>query len=76
MLNLNKQIKELTVTKKESLQKLAGTSERIRKNLFRSVKTLDDLHRAISDLGFKISRSALYNRIQPKSQSSNEGKGM
>ena len=52
----------------------AGTSERRREDLFRSVRTLNDLHRAISDLGFKLSRSSLYNRLQPKSEKTSEGK--
>ena len=52
----------------------AACSERRREDLFRSVKTLDDLHNALSGLNYKISRTALYYRLLPKKESSEEGK--
>ena len=41
---------------------------------FRSVKTLDDLNHALAELGYQISRSALYHRLLPKGVSSTEAK--
>ena len=52
----------------------AAASDRRRQNLYRSVKTLDDLHSAVHQLGFKISRTALYYRLVPHSSRSNDGK--
>ena len=52
----------------------AATSDKRREDLFRSVRTLDDLHKALSDLGFQIGRTTLYRRLLPKSQSSVEAK--
>lgn len=52
----------------------AAASDRRREDLFRSVKTLDQLHSALDDMGFKLSRSALYTRLLPKSANSAEGK--
>ena len=52
----------------------AAASEKRRENIFRSVKTLDDLHSAIHQLGFKIYRTALYYRLVPHSSKSNDGK--
>ena len=52
----------------------AAASDRRREDLFRSVKTLSDLHHALQEMGYQLSRSALYMRLLPKSASSNEGK--
>ena len=52
----------------------AATSDKRREDLFRSVKTLSDCHQAIKDLGYKISRSALYDRLLPRSAISAEAK--
>ena len=52
----------------------AAASDKRRDDLIRSVKTLDDLHKALEDLNYKISRSALYLRLLPKSAHSSEGK--
>lgn len=52
----------------------AACSEKRRDDLFRTVKTLDDLHSAISDLGYNLSRTALYYRLLPKSSSSVAGR--
>ena len=52
----------------------AAASDKRREETFRTVKTLDDLHRALSDLGYHISRSALYQRLLPKGVSATEAK--
>ena len=52
----------------------AATSDKRREDLFRSVKTLGDCHQALKDLGYQISRSALYNRLLPRSATSAEAK--
>ena len=52
----------------------AAASDRRRENLFRSVKTLDQLHKALSDLGYKLGRTAVYMRLLPKSASTSSGK--
>ena len=52
----------------------AAASDKRRDDLIRSVKTLDDLHKALEDLNYKISRSALYLHLLPKSAHSSEGK--
>ena len=52
----------------------SAASDRRRADLIRTVKTLDDLHKALEDMNYKISRSALYLRILPKSASTQEGK--
>ena len=52
----------------------AAASGKRRDDLVRIVKTLDDLHKALEDLNYKISRSALYLRLLPKSAHSSEGK--
>ena len=40
----------------------------------RSVKTLDDLHSELKQLGFDLSRSAAYLRLLPRRADSREGK--
>ena len=52
----------------------AACSDRRREDLFRTVKTLDDLHKAISDLGYSLSRTALYYRLLPRCSTSVAGK--
>lgn len=52
----------------------AAASDRRRQETFRSVKTLADLHNALSDLGYKISKRALYQRLLPKGVSATEAK--
>ena len=52
----------------------AAASDRRREETFRTVKTLEDLHKALSDLGYYISRTALYHRLLPKGVSSTEAK--
>ena len=52
----------------------AGASDRRRSEIFRSVKNLKDLHSTLSDLGYKISKSALYYRLQPSNAGTNDGK--
>lgn len=45
-----------------------------REDIYRSVKTLDELRKALDDAGFKISRSAAYLRLLPRRSDSSEGK--
>ena len=52
----------------------AAASDRRRQEAFRSVKTLADLHNALSDLGYQISKRALYQRLVPKGVSATEAK--
>ena len=52
----------------------AAASEKRREDLFRSVKTLDDLHRELSNMGYRMARSTLYTRLLPKTANSSEGK--
>ena len=52
----------------------AAASDRRRQNLYRTVKTLDQLHSALSDLGYRLSRQTVYLRLLPKSASSSHGK--
>ena len=52
----------------------AAASDRRRQELYRSVKTLDDLHKALQSLGFQLSRSALYLRLHPNNSTTREGK--
>ena len=42
--------------------------------MFRTVKTLDDLHAAIKGLGYQISRSGLYLRLLPRDATTIHGK--
>ena len=52
----------------------AACSDRRREDLFRTVKTLDDLHAAIKGLGYQISRSGLYLRLLPRDATTIHGK--
>ena len=52
----------------------SACGDRRREDVFRTVKTLDDLHKAVTDLGFIVSRSALYLRLLPRDQTSIHGK--
>ena len=52
----------------------AAASDRRRDDLLRTVKTLDQLHSALSDLGYKLGRQTTYLCLLPKSASSSEGK--
>ena len=52
----------------------AACSDKRREDLFRTVKTLDDLQKAISDLGYSLSRTALYYRLLPRSSTSVAGR--
>ena len=42
--------------------------------MFRSVKSTDQLHSALDDLGYRLSKTALYYRLLPKNSRSSEGK--
>ena len=52
----------------------SACGEKRRDDIFRSVKTVDDLHQELNKMGYKISRSAVYLRLLPRDQTSNEGK--
>lgn len=52
----------------------AACGDRRREDMFRTVKTLDDLTKAIHSLGYMVSRSALYLRLMPRCQTSREGR--
>ena len=52
----------------------SAASDKRRDEILRSVKTLDDLKKALHDMGFSVSRSALYLRLQPRNQTTLEGK--
>ena len=52
----------------------SACGDRRRDDIFRTVKTLDDLHKAITNLGFSVSRSALYLKLLPRDGSTIEGK--
>ena len=52
----------------------AACGDRRRDDLYRTVKTLDDLHKAVADLGFTVSRSALYLKLLPRDGKTTEGK--
>ena len=52
----------------------ADCGDRRREDIFRSVKTLDDLHKAITSLGYRISRCALYLRLLPRQANTSQGK--
>ncbi len=52
----------------------AAASDRRREEAFFTVKTLNDLHKALSDLGYQISSRSLYKRLLPKGYSAAEAK--
>ena len=52
----------------------ASADERRRTERLRACKTLNDLTSAVNDLGYNISRSATYLRLQPRRSDTQEGK--
>ena len=52
----------------------SAASDKRRDEILRIVKTLDDLKKALHDMGYSVSRSALYLRLQPRNQATLEGK--
>ena len=54
----------------------AACSDRRREDLFRTVKTLDDLKSAVDLLDYKIARSTLYYCLLPKNARTQDGKNM
>ena len=52
----------------------AATDDRRRTECLRSVKTLDNLREKLVQMGFVISRSSAYLRLQPRRSDSREGK--
>ena len=52
----------------------AAAHERRRSEIYRSIKTLDDLTKQLNDDGFKLKRGAVYTRLLPKRATSLEGK--
>lgn len=51
----------------------SASHQRRRSEVYRSIKTLDELTKAMNNNGFHISRSGLYIRLQPKRSTSLEG---
>ena len=51
----------------------AACGDRRRDDIFRTVKTLDDLKKAIDDLGYTVSRQSLYLRLLPRDANSLHG---
>ena len=56
------------------VQATSATDDRRRTETLRSLTTLDDLHKELTDLGFNLSRSAVYPRLLPRRGYSREGK--
>lgn len=52
----------------------SAVDERRRTEMFRSIKTLDELRKELLACGFELSRSTLYLRLLPKRSLSSEGK--
>lgn len=52
----------------------ASAEERRRCELVRTCRTLDDLHKALVEKGYNISRSATYLRLLPRRSDSHQGK--
>ena len=52
----------------------AACSEKRREDLFRSVKTTDQLQSALDEMGYKLSRTAVYYQLLPKDSRSPDGK--
>lgn len=52
----------------------ASAEERRRCEIVRTCRTLDDLHVQLKNLGYNLSRSALYFRLLPKKCNTTEGK--
>ncbi|ESN94336.1 hypothetical protein HELRODRAFT_164161 [Helobdella robusta] len=51
-----------------------AADDRRRTELIRSCKTLDDLHSELTNLGYNLSRSAIYIRLLPRNYLTTEGK--
>ena len=56
------------------VQATSATDDRRRTETLRSLTTLDDLHKGLTDLGFNLSRSAVYLRLLLRRGDSREGK--
>ena len=52
----------------------SASHDKRREEMYRSVKTLTQLKEALTDVGFKISRSATYLRLLPRRSDTQEGK--
>lgn len=52
----------------------ASTDARRRTEILNSCKTLDDLHNELQNVGYSISRSALYTRLLPRRSNTTERK--
>lgn len=52
----------------------SAAHEKRREEIYRSIKTLSQLTKALNDAGFQISRSATYLRLLPRRSNSLEGK--
>lgn len=54
----------------------AGADEIIPTEVYSSVRTLDDLHSAIEEKGFKVSRTAKFYRLKPANKTTKMPRGM
>ena len=52
----------------------AACGDKRREDMYRTAKTLDDLHGHITSLGYRVSRSGLYLRLEPRNQNTSQGK--
>jgi hypothetical protein len=52
----------------------SAAHERRRMEILRSVRTLDELHRELENMGYKLSRSAVYYHLQPANIRTLDGK--
>ena len=52
----------------------AACSDKRREDIFRSIKTLDDLHGELEKMEYKISRSGLYLWLLSRDASTSEGR--
>ena len=52
----------------------AACGDKRREDIYRTAKTLDDLHLHITNLGYKVSRTGLYLRLEPRNHNTTEGK--
>ena len=53
---------------------ICGADGRRRSEVLRTVRTLDDLHKAVEDMGYSVSRTGLYYQLLPRDGSTIEGK--
>ena len=69
-----KEVDQLLSTVTNTVQASSATGNRKTTETLCSLTTLDDLHRELTNLGFKLSHSAVYLRVLPRRGDSREGK--